>query len=175
MEAMNANAGQAATGAGVERVDSVLLGGALLSRGLTRLSLARGALMLVGGVLLYRGISGRCYLYQALGMSTARRYARRQVERSITIGRSAAELYRFWHELGNRNRIMGHLAEVTAASKERTHWRVRGPLWRSLEWDAQVVEDRPGEYLLWASLAGANESSISFRPAVCSARRHRSC
>jgi uncharacterized membrane protein len=125
MEAMNANAGQAATGAGlgretsthlpsrvtrrininrVERVDSVLLGGALLGRGLTHPSL--------------RGISGRCYLYQVLRVSTARRNARRQVERSTTIGRSAAELYRFWHELGNRNRIMGHLGEVTAASKE---------------------------------------------------------
>jgi uncharacterized membrane protein len=73
---------------------------------------------------------------------------------------------------------MGHLGEVTVASKERTHWRVRGPLGRSLEWDAQVVDDRSGEYLLWASLARAevpNEGSISSRPAVCSARQHRSC
>ena len=106
MEAMNANAGQAATGEGLG-----------------------------------------CYLYQVLGVSTARRNASRQVKRSITIGRSDAELYRFWHEPGNRNRIMGHLTEVTAASKERTHWRVWGPLGCSLEWDSLVVEDCPGEYL----------------------------
>ncbi len=198
MEPMNAQAGHASRGVGrrgttptdtagrsalksnvnrLERTASVLLGGALLIRGLTRPSLAGAGLAVIGGGLLNRGITGRSYLYKVLGTSTATGDARHaagvpadapQVERTITIGKPADELYRFWREPRNLSRIMGHFAEVTAASEDRTHWLVHGPLGRSVEWDAQVVEDRPGEFLRWESLEEAklrNEGSVSLRPA----------
>jgi uncharacterized membrane protein len=116
-------------------------------------------------------------LYRALGVSTVTGGARRgagapadasEVERAITVGKSADELYRYWREPRNLSRIMGHFAEVTAVSEDRAHWSARGPLGRSMEWDSRVVEDRPGELLRWESLEGAelpNEGSVRFRPA----------
>ena len=153
-----------------ERAASVALGGALLLYGLSRRSL---------GDLLYRGISGRSPLYQALGMSTARpttplwREARLsvgapEVARAITIGKSTDDLYRLWHEPQILSRIMGHFAEVTATGAGRTRWVVRAPRGQRLEWDAQVVEDRPGEFIRWKSVGDAripNEGTVRFRPA----------
>ena len=91
-----------------------------------------------------------------------------EVERSITIGKSAAELYRFWRDPKNLRRIMEHFAEVSTMGEDRQHWRVNAPLGQSLEWDAQIVEERPDEFLRWASLPEAklpNEGSLALRPA----------
>jgi uncharacterized membrane protein len=161
----------------VERRASLLLGGVLLVTGLRRRSPVGAVLALAAGELLYRGISGHCHLYQTFGLSTAdgRRLQEAgapgdamQVERSITIGKSADELYRVWREPGNLSRIMGHFAEVTTVSENRTHWLVRGPLGQSREWDVRVVEDLPGELLRWESIEGAelpSEGTVRFRPA----------
>ncbi len=158
----------------VERIVSTVLGGALLIQGLTRRSLGREAIAIA---LLYRGVSGHSYLYQALGVNTADSSKQHEtgasadapeVERSITIGKPADELYRFWREPKKLSQILGDFVEVTEVSKDRTHWLVRGPFALRMEWDTQVVEDRPGEILRWESLEGAdlpNEGSVCFRPA----------
>jgi uncharacterized membrane protein len=161
----------------LERGASALLGGALLIFSLKRRSPAGAVLTLAAGELLYRGISGHCHLYQILGLSTTdgRQWQEAgapadamQVERSITIGKPADQLYRIWREPGNLSQIMGHFAEVTAVSENHMHWLVRGPLGQSRQWDVQVVEDHPGELLHWESLEGAelpNEGTVRFHPA----------
>lgn len=160
-----------------ERGASALLGGALLIWGLRRRSLVGAALTLAAGELLYRGISGHCHLYQTLGLNTAEGRGWQEagtppgavsVERSITIGKSSEEVYRLWREPETLYRIMGHFAAVTPVSHNLTHWRVRGPFGQTLEWDARVVEDFPGELLGWESIEGAklpNEGVVRFQPA----------
>lgn len=53
-----------------ERAISAAAGAAFVLAGLKRGSLTGAILALTGGALLYRGISGRCQLYEALGIST---------------------------------------------------------------------------------------------------------
>lgn len=161
----------------VERMASTVLGGALLTLGLRRRSLGGTAIALTSGELLYRGISGRRHVLRALGLGTPGTRARHEVgsraeppavERSFTIGKPAEELSRLWREPRSLSQIMGHFAEVTPADGDRMHWRVHGPLGRSLEWDTRFVEERPGELLRWESLEGAelpNQGSVRFRPA----------
>ena len=119
-------------------------------------------------------MSGHSYLYQALGMSTAQRNGigasagTPEVERSITVGKPANELYRFWREPQRLSQILGDIAQVTEVSGGRQHWVVHGPFNRRMEWDTQVVEDWPGELVRWKSLDGAplpNEGLVRFRPA----------
>ena len=55
----------------IERLVSAVGGGALALIGLSRRSLPGLGLALAGGALLFRGLSGQCYLYRTLGMSTA--------------------------------------------------------------------------------------------------------
>ena len=54
----------------LERGLSLVVGGALALYGLRR-SLGHLALRLCGGALVYRGVTGRCAVYQAIGVSTA--------------------------------------------------------------------------------------------------------
>jgi uncharacterized membrane protein len=50
---------------------SAIIGTGLLLYGLRRLSIAVVALLMGGSYLLYRGVSGRCFVYQALDINTA--------------------------------------------------------------------------------------------------------
>lgn len=154
----------------LERRVSVGLGGAFFLGGLMRRSLVGEVL---GLALLYRGLSGHSYLYELLGINTANRSKKPQarpteLERSITIQRSANELYQLWSDPDTLSRIMGDSVEVTRGTGDRMHWRMRLPLERHLEWDTQVVENQPGRLLRWRSLEGApisNEGMVSFHPA----------
>ena len=156
----------------LERRASTILGGVFLLRGLIRSSLTDAAL---ATALLYRGVSGHSYLYQALGVSTAGQSTQSnsendasEVERSITIEKPADELYRFWREPQHLSEIMGSFADVTTAGENRMHWRLHGPLVQNMEWDTQIVEDRPNEVLSLKSIDGAqlpNEATIRFSPA----------
>jgi uncharacterized membrane protein len=89
-----------------------------------------------------------------------------RVERSLTIGRSADELYRVWRDPQTLPRLMADFADVTILDDTRAHWRVPTSLGRSLEWDAQTVEEQPGTLVRWQSVAGmAGEGGVRFRPA----------
>jgi uncharacterized membrane protein len=54
-----------------ERAISWGVGGALLLFGLARMRTDALLIMLGGGALVYRGLTGHCYGYEALGISTA--------------------------------------------------------------------------------------------------------
>lgn len=85
-----------------------------------------------------------------------------------TNNRSPAELYRFWRNLENLPRIMHHLESVTVMDNNRSHWMAKGPLGKSIEWDAQIVNDDPNERIGWESLPDAevrNAGSVQFQSA----------
>ena len=90
------------------------------------------------------------------------------VRKIITIGRPAEDLYRFWRDFENLPRFMRHLEAVQVMDERRSHWKAKAPLGRTVEWDAEVTEDRPNERLAWRSLEGAdvpNHGSVTFEPA----------
>jgi uncharacterized membrane protein len=88
--------------------------------------------------------------------------------RATTINRAASEVYAFWHDFQNLPRFMRHLDSVHVGLGKRSHWVANGPAGTRLEWDAEIVDDRPGELIAWRSLPGAqveNSGSVSFQPA----------
>ena len=90
------------------------------------------------------------------------------VSKSVTINRPRAEVYEFWRDLDNLPRFMIHLKEVTYIAPRQSHWCVHGPAGTSIEWDAEMTDDRPGELLAWRSLPGAdvpNEGRVQFSDA----------
>ncbi len=91
-----------------------------------------------------------------------------RVEKTLTINKPAEELYRFWHDFENLPRFMKHLKEVKVYDSKRSHWTTTGPLGGSVEWDADIIEDRENELIAWKSAAGAdvdNSGSVQFKPA----------
>ena len=91
-----------------------------------------------------------------------------EMERSITIGKTADELRQRWLDPGTLPQIMAAFATVQAIGDGRTHWTLSGPLGRHYEWEAETIDDRAGDRVGWCSLPHAaipNEGWIRFRPA----------
>jgi uncharacterized membrane protein len=69
------------------------------------------------------------------------------VWKSIVINQSPDELYRFWHNFENLPRFMDHLESVQQTGDRRSHWVAKGPAGTTVEWDAEITEDRPNELM----------------------------
>jgi uncharacterized membrane protein len=91
------------------------------------------------------------------------------VKRAISVGRSPAEVYAFWRDFENLPLFMYHLVSVENAGGGRSHWVARGPSGRNVEWDAEIVEDRPGELISWRTVGRDDDidhsGSVSFTSA----------
>jgi len=88
--------------------------------------------------------------------------------RSITVQRPVSEVYAFWHNFENLPRFMRHLESVTVIDERRSHWIAKAPAGKSVEWDAETIEDRADEIISWRSLPGAdvyNAGTVRFMPA----------
>ena len=91
------------------------------------------------------------------------------VGRTVTINRPRSELYAFWRDFRNLARFMENVERVDVSDDRRSHWVVKAPAGRSVEWDSVLTEDRPDELLAWESVEGAdikNTGRIEFRDAA---------
>lgn len=152
-----------------ERMASGVSGAALLWAGLRRGSVGGVLTALGGAAMLYRGVTGHCPAYQRFGIDTTREGLSRGIEvsRAITIGRSPDEVYRFWRNFENLPSFMFHLQSVTELGDGRTHW-VANEAGIELDWFAQIVEDVPGERIVWRSEPGGRietDGEVIFRQA----------
>jgi uncharacterized membrane protein len=58
---------------------------------------------------------------------------------------------------------MTNVEEVRSTGPDTTHWRVKGPLGASLEFDARTTQDEPNESLGWNTQNGQVETSGQVR------------
>jgi uncharacterized membrane protein len=87
---------------------------------------------------------------------------------TITIGRQPSHIYEFWHDLEHLPMFMVHLDDVRREDGRRSHWKATAPFGRTVEWDAETVQDVPGERMAWRSIEGSdirNSGVIVFRAA----------
>lgn len=152
----------------IERYASLASGGLLAALALKRRDLIGVGIATAGAALLYRGATGRCPVSAALGVNTAETdpEAQRQqdfargirVAQAFTISRSRQECYDFWRKLDNLPRIMSHIEEVRVIDDKRSHWVAKAPRLAGghYEWDAEIIDDVPGERIAWRSLEGAD-------------------
>jgi uncharacterized membrane protein len=150
----------------VERGVSLATGAALLAYTLVRRPNAKLGLPLGldAGYMLYRGATGHCVFYQMLGINRAEANGHEGilVERAVTVNRPRAELYEAWRNFENLPSFMQHLESVSVEDREsgRSHWVAKGPLGRNVQWDAEVIEERENELLVWKSLPGSLVESM---------------
>jgi uncharacterized membrane protein len=150
-----------------ERWASLIGGSSLVLMGLKDRSL-RGVLMaLAGGGLLYQGATHQSTIHkvqEAVGLESTIK-----VEKTVTIQKSAAELYNYWHNFENLPTFMKHLKSVTVLDSNRSHWVVNAPLGAKIEWDAEIIKDEPDRLIAWASVENADVSNsgfVRFQPAT---------
>lgn len=136
---------------GPERVLSALAGGALLLFGVTRAPFSL-ALAAVGGALAYRGLTGHCHAYQWLGVERGvRGNVGIKIERAITVQEAPAVLFRFWRDFRNLPHVMPNLESVSTVGDLRSHWVMKAPPGMAIEWDAEIINERPNELIAWRS------------------------
>lgn len=97
-----------------------------------------------------------------------RKAARVHVEEVATVNKPLDEVYRAWKNFENFPQFMQHLDSVTLLGNGRSRWRATAPAGMTVEWEAELVEDRDGELIVWRSVEGSqiqNSGTVRFRPA----------
>lgn len=163
----NSNSGtNGSTGMDQTRMISGAAGGALLLMGLKKRGVLGLTLAGVGGYLAYRAATGQDPVMAAAGLSGNATAAKPIfVEHSVVIDRPAQLVYAYWRKLENLPQIMSHLESVTVLDEKRSRWVAKAPLGTHVEWEAEIVNDKPGERIGWHSLPGAtvdNAGSVQF-------------
>lgn len=71
----------------------------------------------------------------------------------LEVNASAEQCYAWWRGLTNLPQIMEDVESVEpiGGSTQMTHWKVHGPLGKTVEWDAKIVEDVPNTRIAWAT------------------------
>ncbi len=144
---------------GGDIMDLGMLGRALKNhdgRGLWRTVAATAAVTGITGVDVYAAVS------------RSRTPAATELTASVTVAKSPREVYDLWRPLDSLPGFMAHLDEVRTTGRDTSHWRATAPFGRSVEWDAQITDDVPGERIAWRSVDGAdidNSGEVRFRPA----------
>lgn len=107
-------------------------------------------------------------LYCARSLSAAEAKVPRHDTDTICVDCPAETLYRYWRDFQNLPSIMPHIESVQPLGDDVFHWVALGPSGTRLEWDSEVIDDRPNERLAWRSLEGSdvfNAGSVRFDPA----------
>lgn len=143
-----------------ERWASLIGGGTMVLMGLKQRSLRGVLTAIAGGGLLYQGVKKKSTIQQAqeaIGLGQVIK-----VEKTVTINKPVDELYSFWHNFENLPNFMKHLKEVKVLDNKRSHWVATAPLGTSIEWDAEILEDRENEFISWASAENADVENSGF-------------
>ena len=90
-----------------------------------------------------------------------------RIDKAFTIERSADELYAYWRDLTNLPAIMSHLDAVEDLGDGRSRWTAKGPAGFRAQWEAEIIDDSPGERIAWRSVGGSvpNAGSVTFSDA----------
>ena len=86
-----------------------------------------------------------------------------RLEGSIEVGAPLEQVYDYWETLENLPRFMSNIEEVRSTGDDRTHWRVKGPLGTSVEFDARTTQNESNEALGWTTEDGDVKTSGQVR------------
>jgi uncharacterized membrane protein len=90
------------------------------------------------------------------------------IGRTVTINRPRQDLFDYWRDFSKLPTFMDNVERIDVLDGNRTHWVVKAPAGKTVEWDATITDERDGEYIAWASDEGAdvpNSGRIEFRDA----------
>jgi len=132
------------------------------------------ALAGLGGAMLYRAISGFCPIYHFLGLADRDHAAigvaagqGAKCAETVEVDGPPSEVFAFWRQLSNLPMLFSHLESVVESEGRRSHWTAIGPLNRRVEWDAEIINERPNELIAWRSIPGSSldtAGSVRFEP-----------
>lgn len=92
----------------------------------------------------------------------------RRILKAITVNRPPGQCYAYWRNFESFRNFMQHIESVRVIDDRHSHWRARGPGGTSVEWDAEITEDKPDRLIAWQSMPGSqvqNRGMVRFEHA----------
>jgi uncharacterized membrane protein len=86
-----------------------------------------------------------------------------RVHESIEVQAPKQEVFTYWSNLEHFPAIMSNVEEVRIIDEQTSHWKVKGPLGVSVEFDAKTTEMDPERGIGWNSIDGQVQTSGQVR------------
>lgn len=86
--------------------------------------------------------------------------------RSVTINRPRDELFAYFRDFANLPTFMDNIERVDVHDATRSHWVVKAPGGRTVEWESTITEELPPSFFSWTSKGDvANSGRVEFHDA----------
>lgn len=80
------------------------------------------------------------------------------VTKEIIVNAPISQVFTFWKNFENFPRFMENIESVQVIGPELTHWKMKGPLSTSVEWDAETLYMEENKKISWKSTGGTIET-----------------
>jgi uncharacterized membrane protein len=90
------------------------------------------------------------------------------VGKSVTINKPVAEVFNYFRDFANLPHFMENVVSIEVRDPKLSHWVVKAPGGKTVEWDSRVTDEAPNQFIAWESQPGAdvqNAGRIEFRDA----------
>jgi uncharacterized membrane protein len=77
-----------------------------------------------------------------------------RLQESIEVQAPLQDVYNYWSDFENFPRFMENIEEVRMTGQDTSHWKVKGPLGVSVEFDAKTTEMNPERGVGWNTVDG---------------------
>ena len=168
---MRSNRDNLMSAASLQRLASVTGGMMLIGSAFNKNSSRRFMRAMVGCYLTYKGLAGRrtfSEVYHSVEKVAAGRSLNIRV--SMVINKPREEVYSLWRNLSNLPLFMKHLRNVQEQDEQYSTWTMDLPGgFGTVQWEAEIVKERPGEMISWQSLPGSslkNAGKVGFRDSL---------
>jgi uncharacterized membrane protein len=77
-----------------------------------------------------------------------------RVHETIEVDAPVEDVYSYWSDFENFPSFMSNIEEVRMIDQDTSHWKVKGPLGTSVEFDARTTEMNPNRGIGWNTVEG---------------------
>ena len=77
-----------------------------------------------------------------------------RVHESIEVQAPVEDVFRYWSNFENFSNFMQNVEEVRMTDQDTSHWRVKGPLGKSVRFDAKTTQMDPERGIGWNTVEG---------------------
>lgn len=87
--------------------------------------------------------------------------------RAVTINKPVAEVYAYFRDFSRLPSFMENVERIEVADARRSHWVVKAPGGKTVEWDAVVTEEQENAVIAWKAENAdvPNSGRVEFRDA----------
>ena len=86
-----------------------------------------------------------------------------RVHESVEVQAPVGDVFAYWSNFENFSNFMQNIEEVRMTGEDTSHWRVKGPLGKSVEFDAKTTEMDPNRGIGWNTIDGQVMTSGEIR------------